>query len=55
MQASNGYMQNGTPSGNRTSENGHEDNINGPPLQLSQTNQDIVRLIGQYLRNEGLT
>lgn len=54
--ASNGCVQNGAPSSsNGASENGHEDTSNGPAIQLSQTNQDIVRLIGQYLKNEGLT
>jgi hypothetical protein len=54
--ASNGCVQNGAPSSsNGASENGHEDTSNGPALHLTQTNQDIVRLIGQYLKNEGLT
>ncbi|KAJ8971443.1 hypothetical protein NQ314_000700 [Rhamnusium bicolor] len=51
--ASNGCVQNGAPScSNGASENGHGDADNG--ISLNQTNQEIVRLIGQYLKNEGL-
>lgn len=56
--ASNGCVQNGASASNGADENGHEDTAataNGPTSQLSQHNQDIVRLIGQYLRNEGLS
>ncbi|KAF5304558.1 hypothetical protein FQA39_LY09609 [Lamprigera yunnana] len=56
--ASNGCIQNGASSGGVTTENGHEDATNGiadnPIISLDQTNQDIVRLIGQYLKSEGL-
>lgn len=53
---SNGCVQNGAAStSNGTAENGHGDtNENVHPLTLTQTNQDIVRLIGQYLKSEGL-
>lgn len=58
MQASNGCVQNGaTSNANGTSQNGHADGAGdsiGAPVQLNSTNQDIVRLIGQYLKNEGL-
>lgn len=57
MQASNGCMQNGAvPSTNGTAENGHGDGSGdiGPTVALSQTAQEIVRLIGQYLKSEGL-
>lgn len=51
--ASNGCVQNGAPScSNGAAENGHGDADNG--ITLNQTNQEIVRLIGQYLKNEGL-
>uniref|UniRef100_A0A6P7FXZ2 Uncharacterized protein LOC114335410 n=1 Tax=Diabrotica virgifera virgifera TaxID=50390 RepID=A0A6P7FXZ2_DIAVI len=54
MQSSNGLVQNGAPScSNGAAENGHGDGENG--FFLNQTNQEIVRLIGQYLKNEGLT
>lgn len=58
---SNGCLQNGAASTNNgTTENGHgdtNDNVtttNNTSVNLSQTNQDIVRLIGQYLKSEGL-
>lgn len=55
---SNGCIQNGATTGNVATENGHEDATNGiadtPIVTLDQTNQDIVRLIGQYLKSEGL-
>ncbi|KAJ8947528.1 hypothetical protein NQ318_005005 [Aromia moschata] len=51
--ASNGCVQNGAPScSNGATENGHGDGDSG--ITLNQTNQEIVRLIGQYLKNEGL-
>lgn len=56
--ASNGCVQNGAASGsNGAAENGHGDiaiEAGAPAVSLSQTSQDIVRLIGQYLKNEGL-
>ncbi|XP_065158210.1 WD repeat-containing protein 26 isoform X2 [Atheta coriaria] len=63
---SNGCVQNGASTSNGSSENGHRhesiDKSNstsssnsGSALTLSQTNQDIIRLIGQYLKNEGLS
>lgn len=56
--ASNGCVQNGAASGsNGAAENGHGDvaiEAGAPAVSLSQANQDIVRLIGQYLKNEGL-
>ncbi|KAK9885557.1 hypothetical protein WA026_012307 [Henosepilachna vigintioctopunctata] len=59
MQDSNGIVQNGRPSSsdNIATENGHPDIINGSGdgIQLDRAKQDIVRLIGQYLKNEGLT
>lgn len=53
--ASNGCVQNGAQStSNGAAENGHQDQTaNG--LTLNKTTQEIVRLIGQYLKNEGLT
>lgn len=55
MQApSNGCVQNGASSSNgapATSENGHE---SYDVVALTPASQDIVRLIGQYLKNEGL-
>lgn len=57
MQASNGCMQNGAvTSANGAAENGHGDGSGdiGTTVTLNQTNQDIVRLIGQYLKSEGL-
>lgn len=62
MQAANnnnGCVQNGATTANGAAENGHgEGNEMGTTtttaVTLSQTNQDIVRLIGQYLKNEGL-
>ncbi|CAG9861058.1 unnamed protein product [Phyllotreta striolata] len=60
MQSSNGLVQNGAPAAscsNGSAENGHGDAAvaeNGA-FFLNQTNQEIVRLIGQYLKNEGLT
>lgn len=51
--ASNGCVQNGAPScSNGADENEHGDTNNG--ITLSQTSQEIVRLIGQYLKDEGL-
>nr|XP_023018233.1 WD repeat-containing protein 26 [Leptinotarsa decemlineata] len=57
MQSSNGCVQNGTPScSNGAAENGHGDADNADNgVALTQTNQEIVQLIGQYLKNEGLT
>ncbi|XP_044748626.1 WD repeat-containing protein 26 isoform X1 [Coccinella septempunctata] len=61
MQDSNGCIQNGTPSSSNSiaTENGHLDISNGSSsgdgVQLDRTKQEIVRLIGQYLKNEGLT
>lgn len=63
MQDSNGCIQNGTPSSSNNiaivTENGHLDVSNGSGsgdgMQLDRTKQEIVRLIGQYLKNEGLT
>ncbi|KAF2901274.1 hypothetical protein ILUMI_04911 [Ignelater luminosus] len=59
--ASNGCIQNGATSEDVTAENGHADGEvasngigPGPTVLLDQTNQDIVRLIGQYLKSEGL-
>ncbi|KAJ8969588.1 hypothetical protein NQ317_011312 [Molorchus minor] len=50
---SNGCVQNGAPScSNGATENGHGDADTGSTL--NQSNQEIVRLIGQYLKNEGL-
>ncbi|KAK9680758.1 hypothetical protein QE152_g38833 [Popillia japonica] len=58
MQASNGCMQNGAVSAtNGAAENGHGDGateIGTTVTALNQTTQDIVRLIGQYLKSEGL-
>lgn len=54
---SNGCVQNGsTGTSNGTTENGHVDGGEpvGVPVTLDQSNQDIVRLIGQYLKSEGL-
>lgn len=54
---SNGCLQNGAAStSNGTTENGHGDSNENVSTQvtLTQTNQDIVRLIGQYLKSEGL-
>lgn len=51
--ASNGVVQNGAVAG--APENGHDERDGAPEVvTLSQTSQDIVRLIGQYLRSEGL-
>lgn len=51
--ASNGCVQNGAPScSNGAQENGHGDGDNG--VTLSRTAQEIVKLIGQYLKDEGL-
>ncbi|CAH1960149.1 unnamed protein product [Acanthoscelides obtectus] len=52
----NGCVQNGTPScSNGTAENGHTGaDGDSPEVALTQTSQEIVRLIGQYLKNEGL-
>ncbi|KAL3267374.1 hypothetical protein HHI36_011505 [Cryptolaemus montrouzieri] len=59
MQDNNGCVQNGTPSSsnNTVTENGHQDipNGSGDGVQVDRTKQDIVRLIGQYLKDEGLT
>lgn len=59
MQSSNGLVQvqqNGAPScSNGAAENGHGDTAENNGFFLNQTNQEIVRLIGQYLKNEGLT
>lgn len=53
--ASNGCVQNGaTSSDNGAAENGHDDVNKEPTVSLNQASQDIVRLIGQYLKNEGL-
>ncbi|XP_030747225.1 WD repeat-containing protein 26 [Sitophilus oryzae] len=50
QQVSNGVMENGAS----CSTNGHGDgNING--VSLNPTTQEIVRIIGQYLNNEGLS
>lgn len=56
--ANNGCVQNGATA-NGAAENGHGDIVSNSEMgtstvTLSQTNQDIVRLIGQYLKNEGL-
>ncbi|XP_019874783.2 WD repeat-containing protein 26 [Aethina tumida] len=48
MQASNGCVQNGASASNGTA------SADGT-VTLSETNREIVRLIGQYLKNEGLT
>ncbi|XP_031339856.1 WD repeat-containing protein 26 isoform X1 [Photinus pyralis] len=60
--ASNGCIQNGTTTADISTENGHDDVqlvSNGvadatPIVPLDQTNQDIVRLMGQYLKSVGL-
>lgn len=53
--ASNGCVQNGAAStSNGASENGHGDSLENNTISLNQTNQDLVRLIGQYLKSEGL-
>lgn len=54
---SNGCVQNGSAgSSNGTTENGHMEGAEAGPatVPLDQPNQDIVRLIGQYLKAEGL-
>lgn len=54
---SNGCLQNGAAStSNGTTENGHGDTneTNMNSIILNEINQDIVRLIGQYLKSEGL-
>lgn len=59
--ASNGCLQNGAASGGVAEENGHGDRDvasngigNDSVVPLDQPNLDIVRLIGQYLKSEGL-
>lgn len=51
----NGCVQNGATA-NGAAENGHGEGseMGTAAITLSETNQDIVRLIGQYLKNEGL-
>lgn len=57
MQASsNGRaVQNGASASTAAAEeNGHEEDAGATAPPLTDTNRDIVRLIGQYLRSEGL-
>lgn len=60
---SNGCIQNGTTTADVSTENGHDDvqltsngivDAEAPIVPLDQTNQDIVRLMGQYLKSVGL-
>ncbi|CAH0561089.1 unnamed protein product [Brassicogethes aeneus] len=59
MQASNGFAQNGASAasnGTAAPENGHQDRENGiEATSNTKANEEIVRLIGQYLKNEGLS